>query len=111
MTAREKLLRAASDAFHRCWSRPEHGIRYGECCLGAAVDAAGVPRRGDPVEQWLKARRDAAVAWDAWHVIDGMLDRYRLHADTGTPLDRHVREGKTVSNCDCQEQAGTGESR
>ncbi|WP_309049264.1 hypothetical protein [Streptomyces sp.] len=62
------------------------------------------PRRGDQVEAWLKAQRDASTAWPDWHTLDSVLDRYRLHADTRTPLGEHVCEGKVVGDCECLEQ-------
>jgi len=65
------------------------------------------PRRGDGFEAWLKARRDATTTWSAWHVIDGMLDRYRLHADTGTPLSEHPENGPAVGGAQ-QEEADRG---
>ncbi|MFG3170610.1 hypothetical protein [Streptomyces sp. NPDC048200] len=62
-------------------------------------------RRGDVVEAWLKAQRDAAADHpEAYQAADGLLDLYRLHADTGTPLGEHVCEGRTVGDCDCLEQ-------
>lgn len=71
------------------------------------------PRRGDAFEQWLKAQRDA-FGWqgandrDLYDTLDGILDRYRLHADTGTPLGEHVCEGKAVGDCECLEQLAAG---
>lgn len=55
-------------------------------------------RRGDDVEAWLKRDRDALLAdsadWaqQAAAVVDDLLEDYRLHADTGTPLDAEVSE-------------------
>lgn len=55
-------------------------------------------RRGDDVESWLKRDRDALLAdsadWaqQAAAVVDDLLEEYRLHADTGTPLDAEVSE-------------------
>lgn len=64
------------------------------------------PRRGDQIEQWLKAHRDRREERDGvWWYLDEMLDDYRLHADTGTPLDQHVCEGGNVDDCyGCYEQ-------
>jgi len=56
------------------------------------------PRRGDDVDRWLKRWRDRyredGGEWEpiAYGAIDDMLDDYRLHAGTGTPLDEEVRE-------------------
>ncbi len=51
--------------------------------------------RGDDVEAWLKhwrhEREDDLYPY-AWTAIDSLLDDYRAHADTGTPLDAAVRE-------------------
>jgi DNA polymerase-3 subunit epsilon len=54
------------------------------------------PARGDAVEQWLKAQRDAHLdGYDTpppgWHALDRVLAAYRNHADTGTPLG-HFKE-------------------
>ena len=71
---------------------------------GAPEDAADniepappehTPRRGDDVEHWIKRYRDAygqIGASDVWVVIDDLLDEYRLHCDTGTPLHQEVSE-------------------
>lgn len=62
-----------------------------------------LPARGDDVEAWLKGQRDAHSdrygVTPAWYVLDDVLNAYRLHADTGTPLDQHV------CDCDCAEVA------
>lgn len=55
------------------------------------------PHRDDAVARWLKAKRDKAGAAQheyAYHIIDWLLDDYREHADTGTPLDATVERGK-----------------
>ncbi|MEU5596855.1 hypothetical protein [Streptomyces sp. NPDC020298] len=62
------------------------------------------PQRGDQFEQWLKKQRDAAADYpEAYQAADGLLDMYRLHADTGTPLSDHVCEGQAVGDCECLE--------
>jgi hypothetical protein len=49
------------------------------------------PRRGDDVEAWLKRWRDEMdPGSEAVSILDGMLDDYRLRADTGTLLDAEV---------------------
>jgi hypothetical protein len=52
------------------------------------------PRRDDDVARWLKRKRDEHVGRPSpdhlWHLLDGLLDDYRDHADTGTPLDAVV---------------------
>ncbi|MGX1254127.1 hypothetical protein RKD48_006638 [Streptomyces ambofaciens] len=51
-------------------------------------------RRGDQFEAWLKAQRDEyeVESGPQWRALDEVLDTYRLHADTGTPLGEHVCE-------------------
>ncbi len=69
---------------------------------GPGYDPA-VPARGDAVEAWLKGQRDALAdgygRLPAWYALDDLLDDYRLHADTGTPLGRHACAGP---HCDCE---------
>ncbi|GHC36782.1 MULTISPECIES: hypothetical protein [Streptomyces rochei group] len=75
----------------------------------AAEQAAEQPHRGDAFEAWLKAQRDACFGHaSSWAAVDGLLDQYRLHADTGTPLGEHVCEGKVVGDCECLEQPAAG---
>lgn len=62
--------------------------------LQEAIKAS--PRRGDPVAEWLKRKRDEREAdgredADPYSTIDDLLDDYREHADTGTPLSRDVQ--------------------
>jgi hypothetical protein len=47
------------------------------------------PERGDDVEAWIRRWRDM-LDGDRWIAVDSMLDDYRLHADTGTPLSGEV---------------------
>lgn len=82
-------------------------LRETEDQLGQArkrLAAQAMPARGDAVEVWLKAQRDVHSdrygVTPAWYVLDDALDRYRLHADTGTPLDQHACDGP---HCDCAE--------
>lgn len=50
--------------------------------------------RNDAVATWLKAQRDTyPVNSEKYLALDEALDTYRLHADTGTPLDEHVSDG------------------
>lgn len=72
--------------------------------LGLEPGKTPGPRRGDPVEAWIKRHRDECAELspaDAahygthanppqWHALDALLDDYRDHADTGTPLDLPV---------------------
>lgn len=64
-----------------------------------AADPASVPhvaRRGTDVEAWLKRWRDAyrsqpiELVGEAASALDDMLNDYRDHADTGTPLGAEV---------------------
>lgn len=70
---------------------------------GPSYQPEPLPRRRDQVERWLKAQRDAAYGQPLqWETIDSLLDDYRLHADTRTPLDQHCCENGTVDDCaDC----------
>lgn len=70
----------------------------------AGPQHAQLPSRGDRFDHWLRDQREQADPI-AWHIIDGLLDRYRLHADTGTPLNEHVCSGQVIGDCDCFEQA------
>lgn len=50
-----------------------------------------VPHRGDDVAEWIKRQRlDYSVHSDEYTLLDNLLDDYRLHADTGTPLSEDV---------------------
>lgn len=80
---------------------------------GPGYDLTPLPARGDAVEAWLKARRDLLAdnygRLPAWYAVDDVLDAYRLHADTGTPLDQHVCEGGNAWDCyGCYEQQAGG---
>jgi hypothetical protein len=49
-------------------------------------------RRGDVVEAWIKRSRDCWASDDpGWTALDYLLDDYRGHADTGTPLTEDVQ--------------------
>lgn len=69
---------------------------------GPGYDLPRVPSRDDDFAAWLKARRDDHLddyrsPPPEWHTLDRLLDLYRLHADTGTPLDQPVSEGGDTS--------------
>lgn len=55
------------------------------------------PERGDEIEAWIKAVRDGHLSTgpdgrtEAWYALDDLLDDYRLHADTGTPMLEEVQ--------------------
>jgi hypothetical protein len=82
---------------------------YAQADLVMAVlrKTAPIPCRGDQFEQWLKTQRDQhREQTDDWILVDELLDQYRLHADTGTPLDQHVCEGGSPDDCaSCYEDA------
>lgn len=67
------------------------------------------PIRGDAVEAWLKQQRDRHLddygRNPEWYALDDLLDTYRLHADTRTPLNEHICEGRIASECDCPDDA------
>jgi hypothetical protein len=51
-----------------------------------------IPRRGDPVDEFLKRWCDKfAKARCSW-LLDQVLDDYRLHADTGVKLSEEVED-------------------
>jgi hypothetical protein len=50
------------------------------------------PRRGDDVEAFIKRHRDECSTGAVYDALDDLLDDYRLHADTGTPLSIHEAE-------------------
>jgi hypothetical protein len=67
---------------------------------GRTVRTPQLPARGDAVEAWLKAQRDERPACTSgYDTLDQLLDSYRLHADTRTPLDQHCCEGGNVDDC------------
>ena len=75
---------------------------------GPSYQPAARPRRGDQFEQWLKAQRDEyeSEGSEQWKALNEALDTYRLHADTGTPLDQHCCENGTVDDCyGCYQEA------
>lgn len=47
-------------------------------------------KRGDDVEAWIKRKRDEGTL-DYLGFLDDLLDDYRLHADTATPLSMDVQ--------------------
>ncbi|MEV5944639.1 hypothetical protein [Streptomyces sp. NPDC051994] len=71
---------------------------------GPGYDTTPLPRRGDAFDHWLRDQREQADPI-AWCTIAELLDRYRLHADTRTPLTEHVCEGRVAGGCHCLEQA------
>jgi len=87
-----------NEAFRRAfWREVRDAITH----TGPSYQPEPRPRRGDQVEQWLKAQRDEyeSEASEQWKALNEALDTYRLHADTGTPLDQHVCEGGNVDDC------------
>jgi hypothetical protein len=72
--------RRVSDVLHHRYPRP---------------GPVHMPRHGDAVDLWLKAKRDEySEAVDTqWDTIDDLLTAYRLHAALRTPLDQAVSAG------------------
>ncbi len=70
---------------------------------GPSGPAKHVPARDDDIATWLKQQRDQMEdrfgRLPAWYVLDDLLDTYRLHADTVTPLDQHVPCACTPADC------------
>lgn len=64
--------------------------------LAACIDVLDAqpyqPKRNDEVATWIKAKRDEHGPGWRWGELDNLLDDYRLHADTGTPLTSDVDE-------------------
>lgn len=64
------------------------------------------PRRDSDVAAWLRAHRErhdysAGNGFNAWSAIDEVLDDYRLHSDTGTPLTEPSGTGVPDETCGC----------
>lgn len=74
---------------------------------GPGCNPEPLPARGDAVEAWLKTQRDTHSdrygVTPAYFILDDLLDQYRLHADTATPLTEHVCESRAVGDCECLE--------
>ncbi len=55
------------------------------------------PRRGSDIENWIRRYRDEHLdssggRTGAWYALDGLLDDYTLHADTGAALTVPARQ-------------------
>jgi hypothetical protein len=91
-----------------------HGAPVCDTLPGAAAaalavvgSAAGRPQGGDQFEQWLKTQRDEyeSESSEQWKALNEVLDTYRLHADTGTPLNQHVCQACGLEDCaGCHEE-------
>lgn len=73
----------------------EWGFAQPEDAVELRAVAAPAPphqaQRGDEVAAWLKKHRDGySKPQVGWFVLDELLEDYRLHADTGTPLGEHA---------------------
>ena len=96
---------AVAEAYRRALNAAARAIRE-HAAPEATVTEEHRPQRGDAVAQWLRAQREAAVGYPTtYQAVDGLLDLYRLHADTGTPLSEHACEGKVTGDCECLEPA------
>lgn len=57
------------------------------------MDTAHKPERKSDVEKWIKKNRNSYPSRSSkWYALDDLLEDYRLHADTGTPLSETVQE-------------------
>lgn len=126
--AYQRLKAAGAKAMDEAKLHALHGMkrvfqlarRYGDQAIPAAEVLAALgldrdantveslvkhrPARGDEFEAWLKAQRELYLDDSTgWNIVDDLLDTYRLHADTGTPLDDHVCEARMVGDCTCTE--------
>jgi len=79
-------------------------LRKIRTACAAVASRKRVPYRGSDVEVWLKRKRDEYALpdgtpgdYEAWTAMNDALDDYRLHADTGTPLDSTEPMGPTVA--------------
>lgn len=101
----EEVLRLCAGAWGCPSSTCPHLIRTPGCDGGMQGNTSSqsgspapgshspLPRRGDDVECWLKQHRDTWQAGSYLHgALDSLLDDYRLHADTGTPLNDPLGE-------------------
>lgn len=70
--------------------------------LASALDEIEASVPAADVDAWLKKHRDGYVVTDdlgisdrigAWWDLDAVLDDFRLHIQTGTPLTEHAHEG------------------
>lgn len=67
-----------------------YALRKAQQQVLSAPPAVHEPRRGSDVEQWLRRERDRYGqdrSVTEWRVLDDLIDDYRLHADTGVPID------------------------
>lgn len=100
MTARDNLREAILAGYVVEGLEPLHTEAEADALIDAYTAETQQPRRGDQFEQWLKAHRDRREERDGvWWYLDEMLDQYRLHADTRTPLDQHVCQAGTFEDC------------
>lgn len=92
--ARVAAVRALLDAARRAdFPGTELNDRI-RAVLDGPTEAPAPEPVDDHIAAWIKAARDHAVEHESdWRVLDDLLDDYRLHRVTGTPLDRHACEG------------------
>lgn len=71
----------------------DDNLRMEVALAGQATEKDATVPYGE-VEAWLKAQRDRSTKYTArWTVVDDLLDDYRLHMQTETPLTEHAHEG------------------
>lgn len=84
--------------------RDESLGKFVEKLVAGSLPEPFQPRRGDAVATWLKAGRDQYPSGSHHYMaMDLLLEDYRLHADTGTPLDQHACE----PGCHCDYPGGS----
>lgn len=63
------------------------------------VDCDYQPQREDGFEVWLRSMREEFLEnTNEWNTVDYLLDQYKLHSQTRTPLDEHA----CGPLCDCE---------
>ena len=68
-----------------------HGATVMEIELWPGPPGPHRAQRGSDVEAWIKRHRDKLPrVSESWADLDWLLDDYREHADTGTPLGAEV---------------------
>lgn len=90
------------------------GTVTGRSVASSTALGSPLPRRDDHIATWIKATRDRLAANPAeedhpsgWYVLDELLEDWRLHADTGTPIDQHACEGSYCC-AEVGEEVGSG---
>jgi hypothetical protein len=100
----DRMVEAANQGARAAWAVSPDRMRDGlKAAFESGEPVPHVPHRGSDVEAWIKEARDEYPKSTGypespeWLALDGLLDDYRLHADTGTPLDSDEPMGPTVA--------------